>query len=87
MKSITNRSTPLRPGWDKADHTRSWAGRLPIGSAHDPTLDYYFWLWPAEVEEGADDLIIWLQGGPGCSGLSGMMTEVSLDQRDKVLRH
>ena len=47
----------------------SWAGLMPIGDSKDREL--YFWFFPAENSTFDDDLVIWLNGGPGCSSLEG----------------
>jgi hypothetical protein len=45
----------------------SWAGLLPISNATNESRQLFFWYFPSQSIEGVNDLIIWLNGGPGCS--------------------
>ncbi|KAK6542475.1 hypothetical protein TWF694_006428 [Orbilia ellipsospora] len=52
----------------------SYAGLLPIGN--DDSRQLYFWYFPTTGDSKAeDDLVIWLNGGPGCSSLQGLLQE------------
>ncbi|KAL1960216.1 hypothetical protein VTO42DRAFT_8759 [Malbranchea cinnamomea] len=53
---------------------RSWAGQLPILGQEDGSA-LFFWLFEAEDKANDDTLIIWLNGGPGCSSLIRAFSE------------
>ena len=54
------------------DIGESYAGLLPI-SDEDDASELYFWFYPSHNPEADDEILIWLNGGPGCSSLEGIL--------------
>jgi len=58
-----------------------YAGHMPMSWKKNDEGSLFFWLAKhrktedAELAGGAEKLIIWLNGGPGCSSMIGMMHE------------
>ncbi|KAI4183174.1 MAG: hypothetical protein LQ346_006407 [Caloplaca aetnensis] len=57
------------------DIGESYAGLLPISSASNETRQLYFWFFPSSNPLASDEITIWLNGGPGCSSLEGLLQE------------
>ena len=51
------------------DIGESYAGQMTIGN--DSAL--FFWFVPTDNPAGQDDIVIWFNGGPGCSSLEGKL--------------
>ncbi|PSN72191.1 alpha/beta-hydrolase [Corynespora cassiicola Philippines] len=57
------------------DVGESYAGLLPISDSADETRKLFFWFFPTINPDQPKEIVIWLNGGPGCSSLSGFLTE------------
>jgi carboxypeptidase D len=56
------------------DVGESYAGLLPISNEPDVS-ELYFWFFPSNNADASDEILIWLNGGPGCSSLEGFFQE------------
>ena len=56
------------------DIGESYAGLLPISNESDVS-ELYFWFFPSNNPDAGEEILIWLNGGPGCSSLEGFLQE------------
>lgn len=67
------------PGADiQSDHVTMYSGYLPVKSTHHPSdHQLFYWLIEAQlVNPRTAPLVLFLNGGPGCSSMSGAINEV-----------
>ncbi|KAE9967794.1 hypothetical protein EG327_011300 [Venturia inaequalis] len=57
------------------DVGESYAGLLPISTSKNETRELYFWFFPSANPKASGEITLWLNGGPGCSSLRGLLTE------------
>lgn len=57
------------------DIGESYAGLLPISDNANETSQLYFWFFPSNNTAAEKEIVIWLNGGPGCSSLEGLLQE------------
>jgi len=70
--AFCNKITNL-PGYNGPQLTQ-YTGYITINENTGKSL--FYWLIESESNPATDPLIVWYQGGPGCSGLIGLFSEV-----------
>lgn len=61
------------PGLDGQLHSRNYAGYITVDEARGRQL--FFWFSESRNNPAADPLVVWFNGGPGCSSLTGVTRE------------
>ena len=57
------------------DIGESYAGTLPIDGNQSNQNQLFFWFFPSDNPAASDEITLWLNGGPGCSSLDGLLQE------------
>ncbi|KAF5663629.1 serine-type carboxypeptidase [Fusarium heterosporum] len=59
------------------DIGESYAGQIPVDFKKNGSKDpkFFYWFFPTVNPAGKDDIVIWFNGGPGCSSLEGFLQE------------
>ncbi|EAQ85937.1 hypothetical protein CHGG_07190 [Chaetomium globosum CBS 148.51] len=57
------------------DVGESYAGLLPISGDPDDENNLFFWFFPSTNPAADKEILIWLNGGPGCSSFEGLLQE------------
>uniref|UniRef100_A0A0D9XY96 Carboxypeptidase n=1 Tax=Leersia perrieri TaxID=77586 RepID=A0A0D9XY96_9ORYZ len=61
------------PGFDGALPSKHYAGYVTVDEQHGRNLFYY--MVESERDPGKDPVVLWLNGGPGCSSFDGFVYE------------
>ena len=59
------------------DIGESFAGTLSIDNDTASQSQLFFWFFPSDNPAASNEITIWLNGGPGCSSLDGLLQENS----------
>jgi hypothetical protein len=57
------------------DAGESYAGTLSVDEVFSNPNKLFFWFWPSNNPRAKEEIVIWLNGGPGCSSLDGLLYE------------
>ncbi|KAK9789164.1 putative Carboxypeptidase [Seiridium cardinale] len=57
------------------DIGESYAGLLSITDDDEDPRKLFFWFFPSSDPKASKEIVIWLQGGPGCSSMVGLLQE------------
>jgi carboxypeptidase D len=68
MRSLVSRV--MLTGIVTFDIGESYAGLMPISNKTNAS-ELYFWFFPSANPAAEKEILIWLNGGPGCSSLEG----------------
>ncbi|KAI9351803.1 serine carboxypeptidase-domain-containing protein [Zopfochytrium polystomum] len=67
-------AVPQVPLFTGSNQNTSYAGYVPVSNGTYQTGSLFFWYFPSS-NTTSQNLVIWLNGGPGCSSLIGMFEE------------
>eukprot|EP01017_Pseudomicrothorax_dubius_P043377 TRINITY_DN720_c0_g1_i4.p1 TRINITY_DN720_c0_g1~~TRINITY_DN720_c0_g1_i4.p1 ORF type:complete len:468 (-),score=118.28 TRINITY_DN720_c0_g1_i4:89-1492(-) len=71
---VTLEYVPNFPGWPKEHQQYMWSGLLNIPNSDKKKIHYVY--ISSSGNNQTDPLILWLNGGPGCSSLLGFSKEI-----------
>ncbi|KAF8823071.1 putative Serine carboxypeptidase 1 [Cardiosporidium cionae] len=70
--SDPDRITSL-PGFSGSLPSRMWSGFIPVAGK---SKFLHYWFIESESSPSEDPILLWMQGGPGSSGMLGLLTEM-----------
>lgn len=62
----------VNPGKLGIDTVKQWSGYLD----YDDSKHFFYWVFESRNDPSKDPIILWLNGGPGCSSFTGLLFEL-----------
>lgn len=69
-KLRVKKTNPAKLG---VDHTKQYSGYLDV---EDEDKHFFYWFFESRNDPKNDPIVLWLNGGPGCSSLTGLFFEL-----------
>lgn len=64
------------PGLNDQINFKQYSGYLRADDEKKPTKFFHYWFVESQSNPDKDPLVLWLNGGPGCSSMGGLFTEL-----------
>lgn len=77
------------PGLNDPINFRQFSGYLKADGENNTKKFFHYWFVESQSDPAKDPVILWLNGGPGCSSLGGLFTELgpfSVNEDGKTLK-
>ena len=72
VSAAPNKITSI-PGLNQTPKFAQYAGYINVNQTLGK--QYYYWFVESQNDPAKDPILLWMQGGPGCSSLLGFWTE------------
>jgi len=73
-RALQDKITTL-PGLDVQPTFQMFSGYIDVSTTQDASKQMFYWFVESQNSPSTDPVFLWTNGGPGCSGLGGFMTE------------
>lgn len=77
------------PGLNSQINFTQYSGYLPVEDSDSPNKFLHYWFLESQSSPKDDPVLLWLNGGPGCSSMLGLFTELGpflINDDGKTLR-
>ena len=73
-RALQDKITQL-PGLSAQPSFQMFSGYIDVSEAQDLSRQMFYWFVESQNSPSTDPVFLWTNGGPGCSGLGGFLTE------------